>query len=130
MPTEAEWEYAARCGTDLLYAGSNVIDDVAWYESNSGEQAHVVGGLASNACGLYDMSGNVWEWVNDWYDSGYYSSSPAEDPAGPTAVTSYRVVRGGSWNYSSALTRIAYRSGAPPSVQYNYIGFRLSRSIP
>jgi formylglycine-generating enzyme required for sulfatase activity len=129
LPTEAEWEYAARAGTDLLYAGSNTIDDVAWYNSNSGNTTHAVATKAANAWGLYDMSGNVWEWTWDRYDSGYYSSSPSADPEGPSSG-SVRVIRGGSWDYPASSARVAYRNGNHPFYRVNNIGFRLSRTVP
>ena len=129
LPTEAEWEYAARAGTDLLYAGSNTIDDVAWYNSNSGNTTHAVATKAANAWGLYDMSGNVWEWTWDRYDSGYYSSSPSADPEGPSSG-SVRVLRGGDWfNYASG-TRGANRLYRVPDDRRYDLGFRLSRTIP
>jgi formylglycine-generating enzyme required for sulfatase activity len=129
LPTEAEWEAAARCGEDTLYAGSTVIGDVAWYNSNSGSTTHTVATKASNACGLYDMSGNTWEWTQDWYSSSYYSSSPGTDPVGATSGT-YRVYRGGSWNYTAAYARVANRAYYPPVYRYGYLGFRLVRTSP
>ncbi|MGN0212899.1 MAG: formylglycine-generating enzyme family protein [Muribaculaceae bacterium] len=111
LPTEAEWEYAARGGnkatTQTLYSGSNTIGDVAWYRDNSSSSTHIVAGKKANALGLYDMSGNVWEWCNDWY--GSYSSGAQTDPTGPSGG-SYRVLRGGSWSSVAAYCRVAYRS--------------------
>jgi formylglycine-generating enzyme required for sulfatase activity len=109
LPTEAEWEAAARCGEDTLYAGSTLIGDVAWYGSNSGSTTHPVATKASNACGLYDMTGNVWEWTQDWYSSSYYSSSPGTDPVGATSGD-YRVFRGGSWNIIDGDNDVVYRN--------------------
>jgi len=129
MPTEAEWEYAARAGTDLLYAGSNTIGDVAWYSGNSSSTTHPVASKGANAWGLYDMSGNVWEWVHDWLGSAYYSSSPGSDPTGPTSGT-VRVGRGGGWSYTAGSTRVAYRGRLTPGYRYHAIGVRLVRTIP
>ena len=102
LPTEAEWEFAARGGIKskgYKYSGSNTLADVAWYRDNSGITPHDVGTKSPNELGLYDMSGNVWEWCSDWY--GNYSSSPSNNPTGPSSGT-YRVLRGGSWfNYAS-----------------------------
>jgi sulfatase modifying factor 1 len=126
LPTEAEWEYAARAGTDYVYAGSNTVGDVAWYYSNASSTTHPVAQTLPNDWGLYDMSGNVWEWIWDWYDSGYYSSSPSSDPAGPTSASD-RVVRGGSWYDVASNARVAGRS-SPPFGRYD-IGFRLSRTV-
>ena len=129
LPTEAEWEYAARAGNDYLFAGSNTIDDVAWYSSNSEGMPHPVAQKAPNDWGLYDMSGNVWEWTWDWYDEDYYSSSPSLDPEGPTSGTR-RVARGGFYGYSSVGLRVSNRSISIPSDRYNTVGFRLVRSLP
>jgi sulfatase modifying factor 1 len=127
LPTEAEWEYAARAGTDYVYAGSNTLGDVAWYSSNASSQTHPVAQKLPNDWGLYDMTGNVWEWVWDWYDSSYYSSSPSSDPEGATSA-SYRVFRGGCLNNGASLARVAVRYGGTWSGRYDSIGFRLSRT--
>jgi formylglycine-generating enzyme required for sulfatase activity len=126
LPAEAEWEGAARCGEDLLYAGGTTIDAVAWYTSNSGGRTHAVASKAANACGLYDMSGNVWEWTNDWY--GAYASG-ATDPSGP-ASGSVRVVRGGSWLGGPQDARVAHRHDVAPGGRYNNLGVRLLRTAP
>ncbi len=129
LPTEAEWEAAARCGEDTLYAGSTVIGDVAWYNGNSGSTTHTVATKASNACGLYDMSGNVWEWAQDWYSSSYYSSSPGTDPGGATSGVS-RVMRGGSWINNPTFARVADRDWNNPPFHYVSFGLRLLRTSP
>ena len=127
LPTEAEWEYAARGGkkatTQMLYSGSNTIGDVAWYASNSSSSTHEVAGKAANALGLYDMSGNVWEWCYDWY--GSYSSGAQTDPTGPSSG-SFRVSRGGSWSNFAAYCRVAYRSINSVAYRGNYSGMRLA----
>ncbi len=126
LPTEAEWEFAAKGGTnssDFKYSGSNTIDDFAWYISNSGGSAHPVGTKSANELGLHDMSGNVWEWTNDWSDRNFYSISPSWNPQGPATGTS-RVHRGGSWKTTATSCRVAYRSGIKPSLTTSYLGFR------
>ena len=127
LPTEAEWEYAARGGNLSLgytYSGSNDIGVVAWYWNNSGSSTHPVGQQQANELGICDMSGNVWEWCNDWYESDYYSSSPSNNPSGPTMGTS-RVLRGGSWNTNAYVVRSAYRGySGDPTTSSNSIGFR------
>jgi len=129
LPTEAEWEYAARGGNQSLgytYAGSNDLNAVAWYSSNSGSTTHPVGTKAPNELGLYDMSGNVWEWVNDWYDS--YSADPVTNPQGPS-TGSNRVFRGGSWKSSDSDCRSAYRNGYNPNGYGSIVGFRLALDL-
>ncbi len=127
LPTEAEWEYAARGGnrsSGYKYAGSNNIDQVAWYWENSGKKTHPVGQKKPNELGIYDMSGNVWEWCSDWYGKNYYGSSPQNNPQGPSSG-SYRVARGGSWSYYARDCRVAYRYGLSPGFRIIYLGFRL-----
>jgi formylglycine-generating enzyme required for sulfatase activity len=128
LPTEAEWEFAAKGGIKEYmtteYAGSNSAGAVAWYADNSGRSTHPVGTKAPNSLGLYDMSGNVWEWCWDWY--GGYTSGIQTDPRGAASGAS-RVMRGGSWSYSAGYVRSAYRSYVTPSFRNCYIGFRLVR---
>ncbi|MDZ7724501.1 MAG: SUMF1/EgtB/PvdO family nonheme iron enzyme [candidate division KSB1 bacterium] len=124
LPTEAEWEYAARGGPQsrgYTYAGGNTIDAVAWYDGNSGGHTHPVGGKRANELGLYDMSGNVWEWCADW--KGNYSSSSQTNPTGPSSG-SYRVRRGGGWNDDARYCRVAYRYVSVPGGSRNVLGFR------
>ncbi len=129
LPTEAEWEGAARCSEDLLYAGSDEIDDIAWHGGNSGSTPHAVGGLQANTCGLSDMSGNVWEWVNDWYTSGAYVGGVATDPSG-TASGANRVLRGGGWSSDPQNTRVAVRVDDAPGGRLGNRGIRLARTAP
>ncbi len=136
LPTEAEWEYAARAGRDTLYAGSNSIREVAWYEGNANngnwtephaeqEGTQSVGQLRANVWGLYDMSGNVWEWCWDWF--GSYEEGENNDPIGaPRGVL--RVLRGGSWFSSPRYARLAFRLRRTPGVRSNSLGLRLARS--
>lgn len=124
LPTEAEWEYAARGGNKswgYKYAGSNTIDNVAWYDGDHG--THNVATKSPNELGLYDMSGNVREWCQDWY--GSYSSGSQTNPTGPESG-SYRVIRGGFWGSSARGCRVSYRSGYDPSGRYFNIGLRLA----
>ena len=126
LPTEAQWEYAARGGNKsrhCKYAGSNSIGDVAWYWDNSGSSTHPVKGKQSNELGLYDMSGNVWEWCEDWY--GSYSSSSQTNPTGPSSGSG-RVLRGGSWDYDARICRVSRRNYDTPGNRYLFLGFRLS----
>ena len=130
LPTEAEWEFAARGGNRSIgykYAGSNSPGDVAWYSSNSGSKTHPVGQKQANELGLYDMSGNIWEWCWDWYDEDYYNSSPSTDPKGASSGQ-YRVLRGGGWSGYDSVLRPAFRVGYIPVVRYDVIGFRLSKT--
>jgi sulfatase modifying factor 1 len=130
LPTEAEWEAAARCGADLTFAGSNVASDVAWSLPNSGMTAHPVASKLPNACGLHDMSGNVWEWVHDYYSPSQYSNVPQTDPLGPPAGTT-RVLRGGAYTHAITQARVAHRNGSNlPGVVFSNVGFRLARTAP
>jgi formylglycine-generating enzyme required for sulfatase activity len=130
LPTEAEWEYAARSGgRQERYAGGDVIEKVAWYAGNSEDRTHPVGQKQPNGLGLYDMSGNVWQWTADWYDSRYYRESPRTDPGGPETGKK-RVFRGGSWYYDQRGARTSYRDSAPPDFCSSYLGFRLASSTP
>jgi len=144
LPTEAEWEYAARGGNKSKgyeYAGSNNVGEVAWYWKNSGDKelngdweidkiidnnckTHPVGQKQPNELGLYDMSGNVWEWCNDLYAEDYYNNSPTNDPQGSNSG-SYRVLRGGDSYYDSNLLRCSLRFSSDPSYSFNYFGFRV-----
>ena len=126
LPTEAEWEYAARGGNrskGYKYAGSNSMGSVAWYKGNSGGKTYPVGQKNANELGLYDMSGNVWEWCQDWY--GDYSTSSTNNPTGPTSG-SYRVLRGGSWYFDAQFCRVAFRNYNTPGFRNNDGGFRLA----
>jgi formylglycine-generating enzyme required for sulfatase activity len=137
LPSEAEWEYACRAGTATAYHSmpgypngtndGNHVWTIAWSFSNSGGQTHAVGDKAANALGLHDMSGNVWEWVNDWYGSTYYSVSPSTNPLGPVTGAS-RVVRGGGYNVSSTYVRSSQRVGYTPAITSSNLGFRVARN--
>ncbi|MBM4290192.1 MAG: formylglycine-generating enzyme family protein [Deltaproteobacteria bacterium] len=139
LPTEAEWEYAARGGQSFTYAGSNSPDDVAWYSSNSGGGTKPVGTKRANGYGLQDMSGNVWEWVLDEYKNDY-SNAPSD---GHQAVGSIpicrtrcdngdarRVNRGGGWHSVASPLRVAYRRSYPPDYRFGNLGLRLRRTLP
>ena len=128
LPTEAEWEFAARGGTqggDYTYAGSNDAGEVGWYANNSNGKTQSVGQKKPNELGLYDMSGNVWEWCQDWY--GNYPSEPQTNPKGPSSGTR-RVLRGGSWLNRAVNLRVADRGSYGPVNSGYGIGFRLART--
>jgi formylglycine-generating enzyme required for sulfatase activity len=129
LPSEAEWEYACRAGTTTAFNNGSsddaTVGTIAWYSSNAGSQTHVVGGKAANALGLYDMSGNVREWVNDWYAG--YSSGAQTNPLGPVSGT-YRVLRGGSWGFNSNGVRSSYRLADTPVSTDDGVGFRVARA--
>ena len=126
LPTEAEWEYAARGGNrskGFTYSGGNKIDKVAWYEENSGSETYPIGQKQANELGIYDMSGNVWEWCNDWYAA--YEKAEQVNPQGP-ATGSSRVHRGGSWYFNAAYSRLAYRDDLLPDTRNRFLGCRLA----
>jgi formylglycine-generating enzyme required for sulfatase activity len=133
LPTEAEWEKAGRgglVGARYPWGDSEVSCDTA--APNGAQFGYCAGGLmpvgsfAENGFGLFDMAGNAWEWVSDWYDEDYYHYSPVEDPSGPKDGK-YKVIRGGGWNYTVYGLRVAYRSVSFPESQTNFIGFRCVR---
>ena len=126
LPTEAEWEFACRGGNNsrgYKYSGSNDIDNVAWYDGNSGYQTHPVGTKASNELGIYDMSGNVWEWCSDWYAN--YTSYSQTNPTGPQSG-SFRMDRGGCWDFSARDCRSSIRNYDYPSYRGDNLGLRLA----
>lgn len=131
LPTEAEWEYAARSGGKReKWSGTSSegeLGQYAWHMGNSGSRMHAVGEKRPNGLGLYDMSGNVWEWCSDWYGENYYQSSARNNPEG-AGNGSFRVIRGGSWYGNPRVVRAAYRNGFDPTSQSNGCGFRLGLS--
>jgi len=125
LPTEAEWEYACRAGTEAAYFWGDDMDDrFCWYDENSGNRSQPVGTREPNPWGFYDMLGNVWEWCLDWYDGGWYKKSPVQDPEGPQ-YGEQRVVRGGSWFGSAFIARCGNRGAHHPQHRSNNLGFRL-----
>jgi formylglycine-generating enzyme required for sulfatase activity/tetratricopeptide (TPR) repeat protein len=130
LPTEAEWEFAARGGINsrsLEYSGSAAADTVAWCAENSEGMLHPVGQKERNELGIHDMSGNVSEWCRDWYDKDYYQKSPRTNPAGPSSGTD-RVVRGGSWTHHEQYCRVSNRNLSYPAFRSGDLGFRLART--
>ncbi len=119
LPFESEWEWAARGGQNFTYAGSDNLDDVGWYNGNSGSTTHPVGQKQANGYELFDLSGNVWEWTNDDYDT------PGEYRPG----AGRRVIRGGGWDFSALSCRVAIRGRSAPDNRSLSLGLRLSRSV-
>jgi len=129
LPTEAEWEYAARAGSPSIYSFGNdpkQLGEYAWYRSNAEHRTHPVGQKKANAWGLYDMLGNVWEWVQDW--EGKYPTGPITDPTGPKSGT-YRMRRGCGWNNEANVCRVANRYSVV-GFRDDFLGFRVVRMIP
>ena len=131
LPTEAEWEFAARGGRKshgYKFSGGNQVNEVGWYSENSDRKTHRVGGKVPNELGIYDMTGNVWEWCSDWYSDEYYSDSPQKNPQGPESGQ-YHVLRGGSWLNSETYIHLTTRS----SLRSDYIsvsnGFRVVKDM-
>ena len=126
LPTEAEWEYSARANQDFVYAGSDDVNDIAWHDGNSGKKTHPVGQKSPNAFGLYDMSGNIREWV--WDRFGDYTSGSHTDPTGPDSGPS-RVSRGGDWSNDARFSRVSFRFYYDPTYRSSGLGFRLVRTL-
>ncbi len=130
LPTEIEWEYAAKGGLDtttFVYSGDNDLNKVGWYKNNSNFQTHLVGQKQANKLGIHDMSGNVWEWCWDWFDKDYYKSRSTNHQTGPTEGTQ-RVIRGGSWFILADGANVNYRDGTVPYRHVASVGFRVVRS--
>ena len=127
LPTEAEWEYAARADTRSASYGD--LNSIAWYSAYSNNQTHEVGLKSANAWNLRDMLGNVWEWTADWYDADYYKNSPSTDPKGPTEAKRFRVLRGGSWDVNPEDVRVSVRGRGVPSDRNLGIGFRCAGEV-
>jgi formylglycine-generating enzyme required for sulfatase activity len=121
LPTEAEWEYAARGGSPQARYGD--LTAIAWSKDNAENRTHEVAAKLANGYGLYDMLGNVWEWVNDWYDPNYYQTGATQDPSGPPTGQE-RVLRGGSWIVDPKLLRVSDRYSYKPDARSDYFGFR------
>lgn len=131
LPTEAEWEFAAKGGKNskgFKYSGSDVLDDVAWHKGNSNGKPHTVGTKLPNELGIYDMTGNVWEWCWDWYNTDYYKTEPNNNPKGPE-MGDKKSVRGGSWDSQPNYCRPANRISTFPNKTHEFYGFRTVRTI-
>ena len=130
LPTETEWEYAARGGNksyNYKYSGSNDIASVAWFDNNSENKTHPVGQKQANELGIYDMSGNVWEWCSDWYAGNYIKNASFKDPK-VVSSGDVRTVRGGGWNGNVNYCRVAFRGNYEPSFRFIFYGFRVAQS--
>ena len=133
LPTEAEWEYAARAGGKTsVWSGTDdptQLGAYAWYIENAKFQTHLLGQKRPNDFGLYEMTGNVWQWTSDWYDAAYYANAPRQDPAGPRSGQSH-VLRGGYWGSPKAMLRVTRRIALPPDARGPGFGLRLVRISP
>jgi formylglycine-generating enzyme required for sulfatase activity len=134
LPTEAEWEFAARGGTVSItgkfhFSGSQLLEQVGWFVDNSGGRTHPEEGKAGNELGIVNMSGNVSEWCSDWYEKNWYSNSPPENPQGPSNGTE-KAVRGGSWNDYDQFCRNTSRDKHDPGYKNKTIGFRIAKDAP
>jgi len=130
LPTEAEWEFAARGGNQsngYIYSGGNNIENVAWYKDNSGFFTHLIGKKYPNELGIFDMTGNVYEWCNDKYNKNYYQTSPSCNPSGPLKGSTY-ILRGGSFNEPSPQQQVIYRFYGQKKLKASNVGFRLAES--
>jgi formylglycine-generating enzyme required for sulfatase activity len=127
LPTETEWEYAARAGSPQSRSGDS--DQSAWFNSNSGGKTHPVATKQPNEWKLHDMLGNVWEWVGDWYDAKYYQSGNYRNPQGPLG-SQFRAMRGGSWESSPRVVRFSTRSGLAPAIRNARFGCRCVWELP
>jgi sulfatase modifying factor 1 len=131
LPTEAEWEYAARAGSKTKFPwGDEIDDDYLWYAGNSPREVPQVGKKKPNAWGLHDMMGNVWEWTEDWLSHDYYKNSPVKNPMGPEKRQSFRVIRGASWMIDEQYNRVTTRHGgmSDPTLSY-WVGVRCAKSL-
>ncbi|MDR1847277.1 MAG: formylglycine-generating enzyme family protein [Bacteroidales bacterium] len=131
LPTEAEWEYAARGGNlskGFRYSGSNFFDDVGWSYENASGKTHRIGSKQPNELGLYDMSGNVWEWCNDNYDIYYYAQSPSKDPQGATNSKMGKVNRGGGFSFDRSFLKVSARRGSATQAVGSGTGFRIVKT--
>jgi formylglycine-generating enzyme required for sulfatase activity len=129
LPTEAEWEYAAKGGNkskNYVFSGSNSIKDVGWYTENADGKTQSGGGKSPNELGIFDMTGNVWEWCWDWYERKYYAASVKDNPTGPKTGTA-KVLRGGAWFSDQTYSRTSERFNRAPDIRFNY-GFRVCRT--
>jgi formylglycine-generating enzyme len=137
LPYEAEWEFAARGGNfskKFKYSGGNDPKHVAWFDANAEEETHAVGQKAPNELGVYDLSGNAWEWCSDWYDEKYYSKSPGDNPKGPSTpdqnpLKKGKVMRGGAWISLEKELRVYIRDFNPPMKTFYHTGFRCAKDV-